>query len=140
MLTLILCKKKIGPSGLSSKRPGKLSLSGCSGDWGRNTLVPGLRRRTYTEGSATWCANVTRETIMATTIPFRVPTKTTPANATIAHENSGPIAMFLEGVQSVVVFFQWLHVVVVKPSHGKAICGEHHRAGHIEAETAVLYG
>lgn len=48
--------------------------------------------------------------------------------------------LFLEGGQSIVVVFQWLHVLVVKPSHGKAICGEHHRAGHIEAETAVLYG
>jgi DNA-binding NtrC family response regulator len=28
------------------KRPGKLSSSGCSGDCGRNTLVPGLRRNT----------------------------------------------------------------------------------------------
>src|SRR5271165_2763710 len=80
--------KKIGPSGLSSRRPGKLSSSGCSGDRGRNTLVPGLRRRTYTGGSATWYASVTRETMMATMIPFRVPTTTTPANATIAHENS----------------------------------------------------
>src|ERR1700756_2145683 len=53
--------KKIGPSGLSSRRPGKLSSSGCSGDSGRKTLVPGLRRRTYTGGSATWYASVTRD-------------------------------------------------------------------------------
>jgi hypothetical protein len=48
--------------------------------------------------------------------------------------------MFLKAVQNVVVVFQWLPMVVVKPSHGKAICGEHYRAGYIEAETAVLYG
>ena len=48
--------------------------------------------------------------------------------------------VLLKAVQNVVVVFQWLHTVVVKPSHGKAICGEHYRAGHIEPETAVLYG
>jgi hypothetical protein len=29
--------------------------------------------------------------------------------------------LFLAGVQSSVVGFQWLYVLVVKPSHGKAI-------------------
>jgi hypothetical protein len=57
-----------------------------------------------------------------------------------SRRRKSPSAVFLKAVQNVVVVFQWLPMVVVKPSHDKAICGEHYRAGHIEAETAVLYG
>jgi hypothetical protein len=41
-------------SSFSSNKSAKVSSFGCSFVRGRNTLVPGLRARTYTGGSATW--------------------------------------------------------------------------------------
>src|SRR5208337_1800464 len=80
--------KKTRPSRRRSNKPGNVSSSGCSSERGRNTLVPGFRPSRYTGGSATWYASATRDTTMATTIPFNVPSATTPAKAVRAHMNS----------------------------------------------------
>ena len=50
--------------------------------------MPGLRPSRYTGGSATWEASATRDSTMATMIPFKVPNKTTPAKAVKAQVNS----------------------------------------------------
>ena len=48
--------------------------------------------------------------------------------------------MFLEGLRNVVIILQWLDVALIEPSHCVAISSEYHSAGHVQTETAVLYG
>ena len=80
--------KNIRPSGRRMSNPGKVSSSGCCPDRGRKTFVPGLRPSTWTAGFAVWYASATSDATMATTIPCKVPTSTTPTKATKAQRNS----------------------------------------------------
>jgi hypothetical protein len=61
-----------------------------------------------------------------------------PDHGDVGHKS--PTAVFLEGMRKVVIVLQWFYVAVIKPSHCVAICDEHRGAGHVQAETAVLYG
>ena len=71
--------KKRRPSGRTISRPSKVSSSGCSGDSGRSTSAPRLRPMTYTRGWAVWLARPISDTMIATTMPFRVPNTSTPS-------------------------------------------------------------
>src|SRR5215469_6775571 len=61
-----------------------------------------------------------------------------PDQGDVGHKS--PIAVFLEGMRNVVIILQWLYVGVIKPSHCVAMSGEYRSAGHVQTETAVLYG
>ena len=79
--------KNIGPSGLSSNRPGKSHPRDVP-RFRAEDVAPGLAPQHIHRWIGYLVRQRTSETTMATMIPFRVPTSTTPANATIAQENS----------------------------------------------------
>ena len=80
--------KNSRPSGRRISKPSKVSSSPCSGDSGRSTSSPRLRPMTYTRGYADWLARPIIDTMIATTMPLRVPSSRTPMQATRAQRNS----------------------------------------------------
>jgi hypothetical protein len=49
-----------------------------------------------------------------------------------------PAPVFLHSVRSVAIFLNWLYMSLMKPHQNVTIGSEHCRAGHVQAQSAVL--